>query len=94
MKKKQYIAAFKNQFPYVPDDYCKASFNAYDEDKNGYIEFKEFISVIAISGSKDLKKKVSLAFKIYDRNHDGSIDRKEAEVIISVCSYNFFFFKF
>jgi Ca2+-binding EF-hand superfamily protein len=80
----KYSKTFKNQFPSATDAYCRSSFKAYDENKDGFIEFKEFIKVIAISRSKDWKKRLELAFYIYDLNHDGMIDHNEGEIILSV----------
>ena len=41
----QYMKTFIEQFPNATDTYCISSFKAYDENKDGYIEFKEFIKV-------------------------------------------------
>jgi Ca2+-binding EF-hand superfamily protein len=66
------------------EEYCKAAFSAFDKNRNGYIEFDEFMSVIAISLSKDIKDKIKLAFEVYDQNHDGVIERKEAKQVLQV----------
>lgn len=64
--------------------YCQAAFMTYDTDNSGYIEFDEFISVIAILSSNDNKQKFNLAFDFYDTNHNGVIERDEAFKIIKV----------
>jgi hypothetical protein len=61
----KYSKTFKNQFPSATDAYCRSSFKAYDENKDGFIEFKEFIKVIAISRSKDWPPVLYFIFYFY-----------------------------
>ncbi|RNA19680.1 Neuronal calcium sensor 2 [Brachionus plicatilis] len=62
--------------------FCKLCFMAYDRDKNGYIDFYEYASVMGILLNGDIKDKLKLAFNIYDCNDDGHIEKKEAEKIV------------
>ena len=65
-------------------EFCKDVFSSFDKNKNGYIEFDEFIYAIGLSFSKDIRDKIDLAFDVFDRNKDGVISRKEAEKILKV----------
>jgi Ca2+-binding EF-hand superfamily protein len=72
-------------------EFCKDVFSAFDKNKNGYIEFDEFIYAIGLSFSLDIRDKIDLAFDVFDRNKDGVISRKEAEKILKVFQLVFLF---
>ncbi len=48
----------------------------------GKVNFEEFLVAIKMASSKDPREKMRFAFKMYDKNHDSKIDRKEIEYII------------
>eukprot|EP01052_Picozoa_sp_SAG31_P031843 SAG31_NODE_3423_length_4293_cov_9.512399_1_plen_702_part_10 len=51
--------------------------NAFQADSGGTIEAHEFVSSLAIICSGDVKQKLGFAFKMYDTNRDGSIQKPE-----------------
>ena len=51
--------------------------------------FKEFLMSISLISFGDLRKKLELAFKIYDINQSGSVNKKE---MMKNFALNFFFF--
>lgn len=57
-------------------------FRSFDLDGDGYVDFKEFIIGLCVSGSKNLDKKVNWAFKMYDINGNGKISKKEMITIL------------
>lgn len=73
----------------IPDGhtkkYARFEFMAHDKDNSGYIEFDEFITVIAKLSSKNVKDRFDLVFEMCDVDHNGVIDREEAFKIIKVC---------
>jgi Ca2+-binding EF-hand superfamily protein len=58
-------------------------FAAFDTDKSGFVTFTEFLIAVSLSSSKDPRKKLHLAFKMYDRNRSGSLDKSEIDSILT-----------
>ena len=52
-------------------------FNSLDEDRNGFISFKDLISFLSVTAHGSLKSKLESLFKVYDLNHDGVITLDE-----------------
>ena len=48
------------------DKFCAQVFNVFDMDGSGKINFIEFLIAISVSTQNDAKKKLRLAFKMYD----------------------------
>ena len=63
-------------------DYCNHVFRTFDRDNNGYVSFKEFLLAINISSSGSPEQKLNWAFKLYDINGDGVINRCEMIIIV------------
>jgi Ca2+-binding EF-hand superfamily protein len=53
------------------------------KDKSGSIDFVEFLVALSVSSQKDIHKKLRLAFRYYDSNSNGKIDRKEMTQMIT-----------
>jgi Ca2+-binding EF-hand superfamily protein len=53
-------------------------------DSSGEIDFTEFLIAISVTAQGDLRKKLVLAFKMYDVDRNGKVDKKEMEKIIEV----------
>ena len=85
LDKKFFIKIYKQLYPDLNSTkFCKLSFVAFDRNKNGFIEFDEFIYAISVALRGNFEDKVNLAFEIYDANHNGVIEKKEAREIIIV----------
>ena len=54
---------------------------------NGCIFFKDFLIAISVTAQGDAKKKLVLAFKMYDVDKNEKVDKKEMETIIE-CLYD------
>lgn len=52
-------------------------FNVFDENKNGSIDFKEFICALSITSRGRLDEKLRWAFQLYDIDGDGTITYNE-----------------
>jgi Ca2+-binding EF-hand superfamily protein len=63
-------------------DYCNHVFRTFDTDNNGYVSFKEFLLAINISSNGNPEQKLNWAFKLYDINGDGVINRCEMIIIV------------
>ena len=52
-------------------------FNVFDNDKNGTIDFKEFICALSVTSRGEMDEKLDWAFQLYDINNDGLISYDE-----------------
>ena len=83
MSREQLESLFKKVFP-VGDSmaFCDHIFRIFDDDKNGTIEFKEFIMAIAVTQLHSERDKLSWAFRLYDIDASGTINVTEMQNII------------
>ena len=63
-------------------------FQAYDEDNNGFIDFREFLCTVSVTSRGTVDQRLQWAFDMYDLDNSGYISDKEARDIIQV--YNTF----
>ena len=63
-------------------DFCNHVFRTFDTDNNGYVSFKEFLLAINISSNGSAEEKLKWAFRLYDINGDGVINRCEMIIIV------------
>ena len=57
-------------------------FRTFDADNNGYVSFKEFLLAINVNSVGTPEDKLNWAFKLYDINGDGVINRCEMIIIV------------
>ena len=59
----------------ISDDISDRLFDIFDKDKNGSIDYKEFIDTIEsmIGGTEE--EKIKFAFELHDLDNNGYIDR-------------------
>ena len=62
--------------------YCKAIFQTFDANDSGEIQFSDLMLSIALTVTGDAHKKLHIAFKLYDIDHNGLIDKQELHKII------------
>lgn len=68
---------------------CTQLFNTFDVDKDGKIDFCEYMCAISHLASQDIRKKLQLTFRIYDSDHNGLVNRKELEkMIVAILELN------
>lgn len=63
--------------------YAHYVFNAFDRQRSGSINFKDFVTGLSALSRGSVKEKLLWAFKLYDINGDGLITRDELHDIVS-----------
>ncbi|KAJ3018287.1 UNVERIFIED_CONTAM: Neuronal calcium sensor 1 [Siphonaria sp. JEL0065] len=81
-------AAFKDMykqfFPFGDSTaYAERVFHMFDTDKNGSINFREFVSAISVSSKGTESEKLAWAFTLYDIDGDGVVTREEMYQVVS-----------
>merc|ERR1712002_983947 len=63
-------------------EFCDHVFRTFDSDKNGYIDFKEFLLAIDVTSNGNPEEKLNWAFSMYDVDGNGWIDLPETTKIV------------
>merc|ERR1712210_409484 len=63
-------------------EFCDHVFRTFDSDKNGFIDFKEFLLAIDVTSSGSPEQKLNWAFRMYDVDENGMIDLNEMTKLV------------
>ena len=66
-------------------------FDAFDEDRSGFLEFKELSLVLALDDDTHDKHVLNFVFKMFDSNRDGKISLNEFRKVIKIRKYLLYF---
>ena len=74
---------YKQFFPFGdPSSFSHHVFKVFDTDKNGKINFKEFLTALSVTSRGKLDEKLKWAFQLYDIDDDGKITYDEMLIIV------------
>lgn len=79
----KFVDMYKMFFPNGnAEEFCDHVFRTFDRDKNGFIDFKEFLCAIDVTSAGTPHEKLQWAFRMYDVDGNGSIDLQEMTKIV------------
>ncbi len=73
---KQMAATFLPRQQQTPE-FIERLFNAFDRDRSGNIDFKEFMLAVTMCSSANPEDKLRFCFRSLDTDNSGSLDREE-----------------
>lgn len=83
MNKENFIKFYTYLYPNgKADKFCKQVFKVFDRNASGEIDFSELMMSMSVTTIGNLRKKIELAFKLYDLDKNELIDKKELEKVL------------
>jgi Ca2+-binding EF-hand superfamily protein len=67
--------------------FCREVFATFDPADKGWIEFADFVQAINILSTRALYDQLGRAFRIFDRNESGEIDKEELLDVIAYLTF-------
>ncbi|XP_013402075.1 neuronal calcium sensor 1-like [Lingula anatina] len=83
LRKEEFQTIYQQFFPHGdPSKFANFVFNVFDANKDGHINFKEFICALSVTSRGTLDEKLDWAFNLYDVDQDGYITKAEMVNIV------------
>ncbi|XP_076804310.1 hippocalcin-like protein 1 [Clavelina lepadiformis] len=84
LSKSEFVKMFRNLFPESdPSQFADHVFRTFDVNKDGVLNFREFIIGLSLTLKGTFDEKLFWAFKIYDVDGNGFISQSELNEIIA-----------
>ena len=80
----EFVEVYSVVYPGQSGEFARHVFRTFDLDGNGRVNFREFLIGMSFSGSADLKKQLSWAFRVYDVRRAGYVTRDDMTQIVRV----------
>merc|ERR1711973_838900 len=78
LSKEKFISMYNSMFPNGnPEKFSENVFRTFDTNKNGTIDFREFMLALHITSNGTSEEKLAWAFRMYDIDGNGSVDFAE-----------------
>jgi len=85
IRKYEFMVMYTKLFPDGDaTEFTDHIFRMYDQDKNGVIDFQEFMITVSIAQRGTKEEKLKWAFRLYDLDGNGKLTLKEIETVLAV----------
>jgi Ca2+-binding EF-hand superfamily protein len=64
------------------EEIAKHCFSAFDLDKNGFVDFGEFLIAYVATTGTDLREKLKYAFAVYDQDNNKVLEENEIRLVL------------
>ncbi|XP_052280785.1 neurocalcin-delta-like [Dreissena polymorpha] len=88
LTKQKFRSVYNSVFDGDADEFVGHLFRSFDSNQDGFVDFKEFIVGLCVSGSEKPETKLKLAFNMYDQDGNGSISREEVSPMSYKLTYS------
>ncbi|KAH3756044.1 hypothetical protein Pelo_12163 [Pelomyxa schiedti] len=63
---------------------AEKTFEIFDRDHSGFMDIKEYLTMVAITQAGTLDQRLEASFQLFDRDYDGLVSKDEVKHVFSV----------
>merc|ERR1712227_759523 len=83
LSKEKFIAMYSKIFPSGnAENFSQNIFRTFDTNNSGTVDFREFMLALHVTSKGSPEEKLSLAFRMYDLDGNGTIERAEMKRVV------------